>query len=62
MCENVRMDIATSELTTAIAKLRYDRAAADVTLLCEGKTILAHSLILNMRFVFLYKVYYSKGG
>ena len=39
-----RMNIAAS------AELRQNRASADVTLNCEGKTILAHSLILDMRY------------
>lgn len=47
------MNIASSELMTKIAKLRHDRTEADVTLTCESKTILAHSFILNLRFVFL---------
>ena len=45
------MNIASSELMTKIAK--HDRTEADVTLTCESKTILAHSFILNLRFVFL---------
>ena len=47
------MNIAGSELMAKIAALRNDRTEADVTLTCESKTILAHSFILNLRFVFL---------
>ena len=47
-----RMNIAGSELMTKIAALRHDGTEADVTLTCESKTILAHSFILNLRFVF----------
>ena len=46
------MNIAGSELMTKIAALRHDRTEADVILTCESKTILAHSFILNLRFVF----------
>ena len=43
-----RMNIAASELMTKMSELRQNRASADVTLNCEGKTIMAHSLILDM--------------
>ena len=44
-----RMNIAASELMTKMPELRQNRASADVTLYCEGKTIMVHSLILAMR-------------
>ena len=43
-----RMNIAASELMTRMSELRQNRASANVTLNCEGKTIMAHSLIINM--------------
>ena len=37
-------------LLTDMAKARRSGAGADVVLNCEGKTVLAHSLFLNMRY------------
>ena len=45
-----RMNIAATELMSKMSELRQNRAGADVALNCEGKTILAHSLILAMRY------------
>ena len=45
------MSMATSQLIAKMAKLRHNRANADVTINCEGKVIMVHSLVLDMRYV-----------
>ena len=48
------MDIAESQLVVKMLALFKNRENADVSLVCEGKTILAHSTILELR-------WYSQG-
>ena len=45
------MSTATSQLVAKMAKLRHNRTNADVTINCEGKVIMVHSLILDMRYM-----------
>ena len=45
------MNTATSPLLAKMAELRFNRTNADVTINCEGRVIMVHSLILDMRFV-----------
>ena len=48
------MDIAESQLVVKMSALFKNGEKADVSLVCEGKTILAHSTILELR-------WYSQG-
>ena len=43
------MDIAQSQLWIKMSELFQNKDNADVTLVCEGETILAHSAILELR-------------
>ena len=45
----LRMDIAESQLLVKMSALFKNKENADVSLVCEGKTILAHSTILELR-------------
>ena len=45
----LRMDIAESQLVVKMSALFKTRENADVSLICEGKTVLAHSTILELR-------------
>ena len=48
-CQILRMDIAQSQLWIKMSELFQNKDNADVTLVCEGETILAHSAILELR-------------
>ena len=43
------MDIAQSQLWIKMSELFQNKDNANVTLVCEGETILAHSAILELR-------------
>ena len=49
LCQSLRMDIAQSQLWIKMSELFQNKDNADVTLVCEGETILAHSAILELR-------------
>ena len=54
------MSMATSQLIAKMAELRHNRANADVTINCEGKVIMVHSLVLDMRYcvcLYFYNLY-----
>ena len=50
----LRMDIAESQLVVKMSALFKTRENADVSLICEGKTVLAHSTILELRWYIVY--------
>ena len=49
LCQSLKMDIAQSQLWIKMSELFQNKDNADVTLVCEGETILAHSAILELR-------------
>ena len=48
-CSSHKMDIAQSKFMAKVEELFNNRDNADVTLYCEGESIMAHSSILEMR-------------
>ena len=49
VCFSHKMDIAQSKFMAKVEELFNNRDNADVTLYCEGESVMAHSSILEMR-------------